>query len=110
MSAQLPSQTLLAHTIAQRLRALRERRNWTLEALATQLSPSEPEAMAARIRRLEHSPTRPDLHLVARLALIHDVPVAALVAYTSLEAACYVLLARAHVRNRVRAWRFLRER
>lgn len=110
MSARTQSQSLLAHLLAQRLRTLRLRRGSSIEALAERLSPSEPEAMAARIRRLERYPTRPDLELVGRIARIHGVPVASLLAPSSLESACYVLLARAAPRERVAVWRWLERR
>ncbi|HMM73439.1 MAG TPA: helix-turn-helix domain-containing protein [Rhodocyclaceae bacterium] len=107
MSTRTYSQALLAHLVAQRLQTLRRRRGLSIESLAGRLSPFEPEAMAARIRRLERTPTRPDLELVARIAGLYDVPVASLLAPTALESACYILLARLPIRQRVAVWRSL---
>lgn len=110
MSTRPYSRPLLAHVLAQRLRTLRLRHDLSIGALAERLSPSEPEAMAARIRRLERDPTRPDLELVGRIAQLHDVPVASLLAHSTLECACYVLLAQAPIRERVAVWRWLQTR
>ncbi|KAA0218664.1 MAG: hypothetical protein DWB43_04485 [Lautropia sp.] len=110
MSTRPHSQGLLAHLVAHRLRDLRRRRGLSIESLAARLSPSEPESMTARIRRLEQSPTRPDLELVGRIARLHDVPVASLLAHSTLEFACYVLLAQAPIHERVAVWRWLQTR
>lgn len=110
MSTRPQSRALLAHLLAQRLRALRLQHGLSIDALAKRLSPSEPEAMAARIRRLERDPTRPDLQLVGRIARLHDVPAASLLAHSTLEFACYVLLAQAPIRERVAVWRWLQRR